>query len=346
MSVKKNEQNKKVTQDEVAQYAGVTRSIVSYVLNNSDRSVAPETRKKILEAIEILGYRPNKYAQALMRGSYDGVAQRQIGIVINSEKVLLRPYYAEILAGIHSEAHERSYHIRFIRFFDELKDPILFNELIHPDEICGLILVSLDQSIVTTQDRLVIERIKERIDNIVAVEWSWEGIPSVNFDRQEAARTAVKHLSQRGYSRIIYIGEPDNRVAGFQQAQIDLGVVDIASLVVEAASDMRDGFEAVAKVIEEGKPFDAIFAGSDEVAIGILRYLNMKRISVPEKVAIISIDNIEMAEFTNPPLTTIDVQKTQMGRQAVQMVIAIHKGREKSVVNMTLPTSIIHRESC
>ena len=150
---------KKVTQNDVAREAGVTRSMVSYVISGSnERSVAPETRKRILDAIDRLGYRPNKAAQALQQGN-EGFAKNQIGVVLCSPDVFRRPYYAEIIEGIHTCAHENKYHVRFIRFFSELKNPVLFNELIHPEEIGGLILVSTDQCIKSPADEKLVKKI-------------------------------------------------------------------------------------------------------------------------------------------------------------------------------------------
>ncbi len=344
--VQNDEKNRqRVTQEDVARAAGVTRSVVSYVLNGNSRSVAPETRDRILKAIDELGYRPNKFAQALMLGKGNPSAVRQIGIVLNGAHVFLRPYYAEILAGIHERAHEGGYHIRFIRFFDELKDPIIFNSLIHDEEICGLILIALDQSIVTVEDEGLIDQIRERIENIVCVEWQHEGLSSVWFNRRDAAYAATNHLLSLGHRKIAYIGESDERIIGFRQAMIESGESDVSALLIESANDMRSGYDAAASVLPGNPELTAVMAGSDEVAIGILRYLNGHGIAVPHSIAIASIDNIEMAEFTNPPLTTVNVQKAAMGRQAVQMIIDRGRSLTDGPVTMLLPSSLVIRES-
>lgn len=337
----------RITQDDVARQAGVTRSLVSYVLNNTGRSVAAETRERILQAIDELGYRPNKYAQGLMRGNTDSVAGRQIGIVLNTSEVLLRPYYSEIVAGVYAAAHENDYHIRFIRFFNDLKNPILFNELIHEEEICGLIALALDQSILTDEDERVFANVRERIRNIVCVEWRCEGLSSITFDRQGAAVTATAHLLEKGYAPIAYIGEQDDRIAGFTQAMIAAGVRDLDTLKIDFANDMKSGYEAIDRVASGGGLPRAIVAGSDEVAIGILRFLNSRGVSVPSRVAIASIDNIGMAEFTNPPLTTVNVQKGAMGRQAVNLVVSRHRtpAMNDDVVSLSLPAALMVRES-
>ncbi len=343
-------QNNKITQNDVAREAGVTRSMVSYVLNGSDRSVAPETRDKILAAIDKLGYRPNKFAQGLQQGA-ETLAQKQIGIVMCSANMFLRPYYAEIIAGIHTAAHENNYRIQFIRFFDELKNPILFNELIHPEEIGGLILLSVDQCMKSDEDKKIIDRIASRIPQIVCVEWQYPGLSSVHFDREDAAYKATSYLASKKYSDIAYIGESDERVAGFRRALIESGLTDIRHLYIGAAYDMPTGRRAaeelIAKTKEAGTKLPrALCAGSDEVAVGILNSFAAHKIAVPDDIALVSIDNIEMAEYTNPPLTTINVQKRAMGTKAVELIVTRSAVKGEGAITVSLPNDIVVRSSC
>jgi len=340
------ETKRKVTQNDVARRAGITRSMVSYVLNGSDRAVAKETREKILRAIDELGYRPNKFARALLLGKKEALAENQIGIVLCDAEMFLRPYYAEILAGIHSAAHEHGYHIRFIRFFHELSEPVLFNQLIHAEEVCGLLLVATDQCLRGERDFQIINRVRERVDNIVCVEWKMDGLSSVYFDRHEAARKAASYLFDKGYSGIAYIGEFDERTSGFKQSFIEHGIEDVSKLSITIARDMPSGYEAVKRLHEDsGLLPRAICAGSDEVAIGILQYLNERRLNIPSDVAVISIDNIEMAAYTSPPLTTVNVQKRAMGCRAVEMIVNRSAGQGDNAVIVSLPSAIVVRKS-
>src|SRR5262245_51572414 len=130
-----------VTQEDVAKYAGVSRAIVSYVLNNGPRKVSDDTRDRVLAAIQALGYRPNKHAQRLRSGNE--FAQNSIGIIIGGKgyNLLERAYYSTILAGLFDSAHYLNQHIRFFSFFDALKDPIFFNKNIHPEEISSLLIL-------------------------------------------------------------------------------------------------------------------------------------------------------------------------------------------------------------
>ncbi len=333
-----------VTQNDVAKEAGVTRSMVSYVINgNSERSVAPETRKRIIDAIEKLGYRPNKAAQALQQGDIE-FASNRIGVVLCNAQVFSRPYYADILSGIHTAAHENNYHVTFIRFFDELKDPVLFNELIHPEEIGGLILVSTDQCIKSKDDEKIIDRIKERLVNVVCIEWKCEGLCSISFDKLLTAQKASDYLFEKGISDIAYIGETDDRISGVQRSLSNHGKNPF-DLKTQAAFNVPGGYEAAKKFLKKNKLPAAFVCGSDEVAFGVMCFLNESKIDIPGDVALISIDNIEMSAYTNPPLTTMNIQKTAMGAKAVEMIVQ-NKGKSQiEAIDITLPTSIVERKS-
>lgn len=340
---------RRITQDDVALRAGVSRSVVSYVLNNNSRAVAAETRDRVLLAIEELGYRPNQAAQSLGFGRESPRALKQIGIVVPSVDLFLRPYYTEILAGIHLQAHENSYHIRFIRFFDELHSPIVFNSLISDDAVGGLLLIALDQALKTAKDRQMLAQMEARISNIICVEWQKDGLTSVFFDRQEAAAKATNYLISLGHRQIAYIGESDQRVVGFRQALLSAGLQQRGKGFLEPGANMRAGFLAAGRLMVAHPEVTAVVAGSDEVAIGILRCLSQKGIRVPDQISVASIDNLAMAEFANPPLTTVNVQKTAMGRRAVQLMIDQDRrpsSLDQGPFSIVLPTALVVRESC
>ncbi len=186
-------QRRRVTQKDVAARACVSTSIVSYVINNGPRSVSDGTRARVLRAIEELDYRPNKYAQMLIRSQSEPEhAVRQIGIIIGGDaSIFTRPYYAAILSGIYAEAQRLDMRVRFIQFLDDLNDPVLFNELIHPDEVSGLLLFAFDTFAPNEPERIqmreaTLQRVTERVDNVVCLERKWGNLPAVIFDRERA----------------------------------------------------------------------------------------------------------------------------------------------------------------
>ncbi len=331
---------RQVTQADVAQLAGVSRSIVSYVINNGPRSVSAETRDRVLDAIQKLDYRPNKHAQMLMQEKWDSVAADQLGVIISSVNIFKRPYYGEILAGLHEEAHRRNHHIRFIRLFEALRNPALLNQIVHKHEVSGLIFLALDQVLQGEPDHQLFQQIVARVDRAVCLEWHYEGLPSVSFDRHVAAREATAHLLKLGHQSLAYIGPRDQRVQGFRTALMDR---DRTPNLIAEANDAHSGLEQIAAHFDSPSGITGMVAGSDEVAFGVLKGFRQRGIKVPEDVALVSIDNIDLSEFAAPGLTTVNVPKRELGQQAVRMLI---EPALSSPVLVTLPTRLVVRESC
>ena len=341
---------KRITQKDVAERAGVSTSIVSYVINNGPRSVSNETRQRVLRAVEELGYRPNKHAQMLMRQKWDSDQSiGQFGIVINGDaRTITRPFYSEIVAGIYAEAHERQMRVRFLQFLDELTDPLLFNELIHPEEISGLLLLAVDPLQITELHSTVVERIRDRIEHVVAVERKWDTLPAVTFDRADAARTAVRHLIGLGHRRIGLIGSLDERFTGYRSALADHQIQFLEELIPASAgfNSPADGHRQIRALLALPEPPTAVFACSDEVAIGALGGLHEMGISVPQEMAVVGIDDISFANFVTPRLTSVRVPKAEMGAYAIRMLNERILRPDTSPITVVLPTELIVRESC
>jgi LacI family transcriptional regulator len=337
-----NGNNKIITQEDVARQAGVTRSIVSYVINNGPRKVSEDTRNRVLAAIKELGYRPNKHAQ-MLSSTDDTLAEKYLGIILAGNYMLKRPYYGSILASIHEHAHERDWRIRFIRVFDDFNNPALFNELIHPHEISGVILIGLDQ-VITTPDHALMEAIVERVERVVCIEWEWPGVPSIQFDLQNAAYRACNHLLTTGRRHVAYIGPEDKRMSGYHQALWEQGIMPDNRQILSAASP-QSGHECCEQILRTGLPLDAICVGTDETAIGVMKCLHEHHLDVPKDVAIASIDNIDISMFTIPALTTIDVPKHQIGFHAVDILVSRPPTKGAPAFSINVPIQLVIRES-
>jgi LacI family transcriptional regulator len=335
--------SKLVTQDDVARQAGVSRSIVSYVINNGPRNVSEETRNRVLAAIKELGYRPNKHAQ-MLSSTDDRVAEKYIGIILAGNYMFRRPYYGSILASIHEHAHERDRHIRFIRVFEDFSNPALFNELIHPNEIMGVILVGLDQTLHTADDKALIEEIVKRVERVVCIDWEWPGIPSIHFDRQNAAFQATDHLLASGRKHVAYIGPDDQRVAGYQQALWRKGIAPEKGYF-HFGTDVALGYMGCKKLIQSRLPVEAICAGTDEVGIGVLSCLHQHNLDVPGTIAVAAIDNIDIASYMVPSLTSVDIPKHEMGLHAIDILASDEAWKRSATFTIMVPTQLIVRES-
>ena len=344
-----------VTQKDVARLAGVSTSIVSYVINDGPRSVSTDTRARVLRAIEELGYRPNKNAQMLMRSQSEPErAVRQIGVVVGGDSSMFtRPFYAAILSGIYAEARRLQIRVRFLQFLDDLTDPVLFNELIHPEEVSGVLLFAFDGDFSSEPEKVAnreatLRKIVDRIDNVVCLERKWGNLPAVIFDREKAAHEAVSHLISLGHNRIGFLGAPDDRLTGYRNALLEYGLQYDAKFVagLDGHNAPEDGFRQATKAMGGQTQPTAFFACSDEVAVGAIGALKEMGLRVPMDVAIASVDDIEFADLYDPRLTSICVPKAQMGAYAVRMLHDQSGQPSDPAVSVVLPTELIVRESC
>ena len=337
-----------ITQNDVAELAGVSRGVVSYVINNGPREVAPETRERVLAAIQELGYRPNKHAQRLKLGS--NPAQRSLGIVAGGQSfnVLERPYYNIILGGLFEEAHRLGFEVRFFSFFEALTDPVFFNKNIHRDEISSLILI-LPVMITTHPDYVeILDEIERRVDNVICLEEPVKDWPTVIFDRARAARQAVEHLIGLGHQRIAFLAIQDDRLTGYRQTLLDHNLPYDENLIftLNPSDVLASAYQATEALIKLQPRPTAIFAANDESAISAIAALKDHCVKVPEEVAIVSIDNIDMAKMIRPSLTTVDVPKRQMASYAMQLLVMKEQFKGQQSASIVVPTELIVRESC
>jgi DNA-binding LacI/PurR family transcriptional regulator len=337
-----------VTQKDVAERAGVSRGVVSYVINNGPRKVAAETRERVLAAIQELGYRPNKYAQRLKSGGT--LARESLGIVAGGQSfnVLERPYYTTILAGLFEEAHRLGQEVRFFSFFEALTDPVFFNNNIHEEEISSLILI-LPAKISETPDyQTILDQIAGRIDNVVCLEEPIRDWPTVIFDRATAARLAVEHLIKLGHQRIAFLAIEDDRLAGYRQTLLehDLPYDESLVFITEQSHVLPSAYQSTVEILQLSPRPSAIFAANDESAISAMAALHDHGLSVPQDIAIVSIDNIGLAGAVRPGLTTVDVPKKRMASYALQILMLQEQFQDRQAASIVLPTELIIRESC
>lgn len=337
-----------ITQENVARQAGVSRSVVSYVINNGPREVATGTKKRVLEAIKDLGYQPNKYAQGLKWGNNN--ANKSIGIIAggHSFNVLERPYYNIILSGLFEEAHRMGLDVRFFSFFEALLDPVFFNRNIHPDEISSLILILPGMILQQEEYIALLDQIADRIENVVCLEESIRGWPTVIFDRANAARQAVQHLIDLGHQRIAFLAIQDNRLDGYRLTLLEnqLPYDERLVFVIDPSEVLSSAYQLTEKILQTEPRPSAIFAASDESAISAIAALKDHSINVPEDMALVSIDNIGLSSMIRPSLTTVDVPQKRMATYAMQLLMMQKQFNQQQPASIVLPTELIIRESC
>jgi DNA-binding LacI/PurR family transcriptional regulator len=277
-------------------------------------------------------------------------ANHALGILAGGQSynVLERPFHNIILAGLFEEAHRLGQEVRFFSFFDALLDPVFFNKNIHKDEISSLILILPSMINLKEEHERILDQIEERIDNVVCPEEQVKNWLTVVFDRVAAARQAVEHLIGLGYERIAFLALEDGRMTGYRQTLIDHGIPYDQDLVfvTDPTNLLPTSYRLTLQILQiEPRP-TAIFAANDESAIAAIAAIKDQGLSVPNDLAIVSIDNTGVADMIRPGLTTVDVPKRRMASYALQVLMMRKNFDDNHAASIVLPTKLIVRVSC
>jgi len=327
-----------VTIKDVAREAGVAISTVSNVLNNID-VVSPETRKKVLDAVEALGYVPNMNAKLLKTNK-----RNTIGLFLSSVQ---GDFYRELIQSIHMQCRLKGY----------LLNIYISNENTS-EEIYRIIISSGVEGAIVLNECLSKEHIdKLEQTNIPIVfldrELKSSHMSSVIIDNVEGASMAVEYMIKLGHRRIgyfhgIYNYDDEKRYQGY------LETMKKYSLEVDENYIFRGYFEEALAYSEmriallKGLPIpDAFFCANDEMAWGCIRALKEMGYRVPEDISVIGFDDQILAKFHNPPLTTIHSPVKEVGDYSVNEVIRMinKEGPEEGIVKKMMPNLVI-RETC
>ncbi len=335
-----------VTLQDVAKRAGVSTKTVSRVVNNQGE-ISEATRRRVQAAIEQLGYRPNILARSLVNQRSNTLAAVAWGI----------DYFgpSRTLLGIEKKA-------------DELGYSLFLNLMAHPDD--GNIDRILDTLVARQVDGIIwaVPEVGDnrvwlnatQIDNLPPIVFlsmqARSGLTSVSIDNRNGGLQAAQHLISQGRRRIGLITGPlawweaRERYAGWQAALEQAGLEPASSLVVEAAWSAASGATAMRALLEREPQIDALFACSDQIALGALGVAHAAGRRIPQDIAVAGFDNIPESEFFWPPLTTIYQHLVDIGCLAVENLHRVIEARRKSrtdgePVAISQVTELVIRES-
>lgn len=320
---------------DVAKEAGVSISTVSRVVNES-KPVSPEVKKKVMKAIEELGYRPNEVARTLVtkKSFIIGVIVTDIG---NS-------YIAEIVRGIEEVGKIYGYDILLCSTFADKETELRYMQMLSTKQVEGIILIS--NEINEEIDRYTDKRSFPFVYlNRYFVD---DRFLTVKIDNKKAAFEMTKYLLNLGHSHITYISNTDAekaleyvKIKGYKEA---LNSENIESnIFITEGIDEKSGYEIAEKVIATGTT--AIFCGYDEIAIGILGYCYDNNIKVPEDISIVGFGDIKVASIYRPTLTTVKVPYYDIGAVSIRKIIKELNGESSDTEDILLPYNVIERNS-
>ncbi|RUS48347.1 catabolite control protein A [Cohnella sp. AR92] len=328
-----------VTIYDVAREAGVSMATVSRVVNNNP-NVKPQTRKKVFEAIERLGYRPNAVAR--------GLASKKtttVGVVIPD---ISNAIFAEVARGIEDIANMYHYNIILCNA-DKRKDKEIrvINTLLEK-QVDGLLFMG---GAVTDEHIQAFNT--SNVPIVLCATTDEKGtIPSVDIDHEAAAYDAVKQLLSEGHRRIAMISgtlqDPANgyaRYQGYKRALEQAGLPVDDELVRIGNYKYESGMEAAQYFLGLSERPSAIFAANDEMAIGAIHAVQDAGLKVPADISVISVDNIRMASMVRPQLTTVAQPMYDIGAVAMRLLTKLMKKEAVENAKVVLPHELIVRQS-
>ncbi|MEN2421127.1 MULTISPECIES: LacI family DNA-binding transcriptional regulator [Streptomyces] len=335
----------KVTRDDVAKLAGTSTAVVSYVINNGPRPVAPATRERVLAAIKELGYRPDRVAQAMASRRTD-----LIGLIVPDTR---QPFFAEMAHAVEQAAAERGKMVLVgnADYLDERE--VHYLRAFLGMRVAGLILISQGPSehaaaeIDAWDARVVLlHRRPDAIDDV-----------AVMTDDIGGAQLATRHLLEHGHPYVAFLGGTEetpksgdpvtDHLEGWRRAMSESGK-SLEGRYFQAPYNRYDAYRVALGLLSGPDRPPAIMCATDDQAIGVLRAARELRIDVPGELAVAGFDDVKEAALTDPPLTTVASDRVAMARAAVDLVLddglrVVGSRRERL---RQFPARLVVRGSC
>lgn len=327
---------------DVARRAGVSRTTVSFVLNNTPGKSIPETtRQNVLRAARELAYTPNEQARRVAM-----VKHHSIGFFIpHSGYISSDAYIIRILEGMTPVLNKA----RFQLVLQPLKlKQRGYLQLARQDAVDGIILMNTHDA-----DTGLAELIQAGFPLVVIGTISRPDVCQIDIDNRASAASAVRHLVSLGHRDIgMIVHAPPtfyaarDRHAGFRAAMKDAGLRVNAAWVKDANLSEESGYRAMKEILRAPRRPTAVFAGNDVVAYGAAQAIKEAGLSIPRDISLVGFDDDLASRYFNPPLTTVTNPAPGLGAEAARLVISLLKSRPVPRTRSVLPTTLAVRESC
>jgi DNA-binding LacI/PurR family transcriptional regulator len=336
---------KRATSLQVAAAAGVSRTTVSLVLNDVPRSGIPEdTRERVLEEAERLNYYPNITGRRLARGRTNTLA-----FVVHQDptRAAADLFLPEVLHGLNDALCPRGYHMLF-RPVDPQNPEDGYAYLIYEGYVDGLVLSGPQ-----LKEKEAVELYEQKLPVVVTGRLPGDAVPFVDADNYQGGQLATNHLIELGHRRIGMISNaPQTYVAsrerfrGYQDSLLAAGLYYDPALLREGSFTSESGQLAMSELLELEDPPTAVFVASDVVAFGAMAAIKARGLSIPEDVAVVGFDDVAVARYVEPALTTIRLPAYELGCRAGEVLLRLINDDENPEPGRLLPTELVVRESC
>ncbi|WP_367306932.1 LacI family DNA-binding transcriptional regulator [Alicyclobacillus acidocaldarius] len=330
----------RVTIRDVARAAGVSVTTVSRALNGA-ADVGEETRQRVIEVAKQLNYRPSHVARSLVLRK-----SQNIGLLVSDFRKGSHHFLYDVLVGVHDTLAEYGYDVTLVSTDTARQQLVSYVDFCRARGLDGVIVMGI-----RLDDPYVEEVVESTLPSVVIdLPLLSRHCGYVMTDNVNGARYAVRHLVSRGCRRIGFVNGAAHaavsreRLRGFEDAARQyVGEFD-ERLVVYGDFTLEGGQRALAELLAKAPDVDGVFFASDLMAIGGIQHCKAMGIRIPDDLAVVGFDDIDLARFVTPALTTVAQPRYEMGCEAAKMLVhMLQKGKMPS--GTLLPPQLVVRET-
>jgi len=346
---------------DIAKKAGVSLSTVSRVINGDKNiSVSKETEEKIWKYVNELGYKTNKLKAASGKNKRKNISRtKNIGYILTHGKEEFEDsFFAKVIHGIEQELIMQRHNLCFAYTAYDLEDPVVLNHALNSgcDGVIFIGTIPID----------LYNLFVRQIPSCIAIfDVPYENpVDCITVDFEKYAYLLVKEIIKLGHRHIAFIGGTnyfttmersgegniynfEGRFRGYLKALYDSGIGINYNIIKDGNWDIETAYKKMGEILDSNEKVTALFAAGDRMAIGAMRAIQERGKNVPDDISLVGFDDIEIARYLNPPLTTVYYPKDEMGRIAVKTLIEKINNLDNKCLAKTiiLPSNIVERGS-
>ena len=336
---------KETSLNDIARSLNVSKALVSFVLNDqgNEKGISSETQKKVLEKAKELNYKPNHIARGLRLGK-----SQTIGLIVAD---ISNKFYAKIAKQVEKVASENNYNLIFCSSDENQEKEIELIDMLRERRVDGIIIST------TQNNSSVFARLKKESYPFVLIDRNLPRL-SLNFvgvDNYSGAFQATQQLISNGFQKIgllkispSYLSTIKEREQGYRDALKKNGLrVNTRLIKTISFSDIRTTVRATLReLIQPPHAIDALFSVNNNITVACLEFLNEMNLRIPQDMAIVSFDDIDLFKFSYPAITAIAQPVEEIGKVAVSILLDEINGKSKEKTRVILPVKLIERRSC
>lgn len=324
---------------DVARLAGVSTTTVSHVMNKT-RFVAENTVKKVEAAVEELNYAPSAVARSLKSNS-----TRTIGMLVTKST---NPFFAEVVHGVEECCYKHGYTLILCNTEGNLTKQRDYLRMLTEKRVDGLLVMCSDLN------KELVSLLKKNHElPMVVMAWGTQDLNTdcIQDNAKQGGYIATQHFIDNGHTKIACITGPMDKITcqmrleGFRQALHDANIKERPEWIIEADFECHLAVDATKKLIEKEDRPTAIFCFNDIMALAAISTLHQAGLRIPEDISIIGYDNIELAHFFSPPLTTVHQPKNRLGKTAIKRLLERIANKESKQHIFEMHPVLISRHS-